>query len=365
MPPAGLWAGQARAKTGRGCEEGLLAVRLAPGRLHGTILVMGDSDVEQHGEQLLAGLDSSQRDALRMLFREFRTRNTFAIRRGATRKANKEKCRRFLGDYKALSGEKERDALAVTAMLDALQPADNPGCQITMSAFVEGLGQVVSRGAQPDAEMGAASVQDRLSGWIEGCARPILEEQIPPKYWQAMLRVKQALSASTDGQLVALLRRNSSAVKKLFDSEAMGVGGIGRLGRGKALTVQQMHQIFLRCSVQGPWLSMHGTDLIISLVKAWSSADSSKTASHAPDDSLVEEDNAITKQEFTRCLMMAAHVVQRSHTVACSMPRQLYMLHTLVCPACVRDRRSYVSHHCALDVLWRSGARQGRWWCGR
>jgi hypothetical protein len=300
-----------------------------------------------------------------MLFREFRTRNTFAIRRGATRKANKEKCRRFLGDYKALSGEKERDALAVTAMLDALQPADNPGCQITMSAFVEGLGQVVSRGAQPDAEMGAASVQDRLSGWIEGCARPILEEQIPPKYWQAMLRVKQALSASTAGQLVALLRRNSSAVKKLFDSEAMGVGGIGRLGRGKALTVQQMHQIFLRCSVQGPWLSMHGTDLIISLVKAWSSADSSKTASHAPDDSLVEEDNAITKQEFTRCLMMAAHVVQRSHTVACSMPRQLYMLHTLVCPACVRDRRSYVSHHCALDVLWRSGARQGRWWCGR
>lgn len=272
---------------------------------------MGDSDPEYDGEQVLSGLDSGHRDALRMLFREFRTRNAFAIRRGATRKANKDKCRRFLSDYRALSGHKEADTLAVNAMLDALQPADNPGCPITMSAFVEGLGQVVLQGSQGDGETRAGGVHDRLSNWIESSARPILEEQIPPKYWQAMLRVKQALSASTEGQLIALLRRNNSALKKLFDSEAMAVGGIGRLGRGKALTVQQMHQIFLRCSVQGPWLSMHGTDLIISLVKAWSSADSSKTTSNALDDSVMEEDKAITKQEFARCLMMAAHVVKR------------------------------------------------------
>ncbi len=307
---AGDWACR-HAGSVHQCEK---AVRYASGvgSLQDAILSMGDSNAAQHGEQLLAGLDSGHRDALRMLFREFRTRNTFAIRRGATRKANKEKCRRFLGDYKALSGDKERDALAVTAMLDALQPADNPGCPITMDAFVEGLGQVVSHGMQPDTETTEGeSVHDRLSTWIEACARPILEEQIPPKYWQAMLRVKQALSASTDGQLVALLRRNNAALKKLFDSEAMSVGGIGRLGRGKALTVQQMHQIFLRCSVQGPWLSMHGTDLIISLVKAWSSADISKTTSLAPEESLMEEDKAVTKQEFTRCLMMAAHVVMR------------------------------------------------------
>jgi hypothetical protein len=268
------------------------------------------------GTALLAALDSGHRDALRMLFREFRTRNTFAIRRGATRKANKDKCRRFLGEYKALSGDKERDALAVTAMLDALQPADNPGCQITLSAFVEGLGSATSLAAQNEAEpggggggSGSGAEQDCLGGWIESRARPILEEQIPPKYWQAMLRVKQALSASTEGQLVALLRRNDPALKKLFDSEAMGVGGIGRLGRGKALTVQQMHQLFLRCSVQGPWLSMHGTDLIISLVKAWSSADNVKAASNSGDDTMMEEDKAVTKREFTRCLMMAAHVV--------------------------------------------------------
>ena len=97
---------------------------------------------------------------------------------------------------------------------------------------------------------------------------------------------------------------------------------------------------------------MHGTDLIISLVKAWSSADSSKASSVSPqdidiipaldgskctsnlpllviyghiverllviqiaDDSMMEEDNAITKREFTRCLMMAAYVMYCGGTI--------------------------------------------------
>ena len=94
----------------------------------------------------------------------------------------------------------------------------------------------------------------------------------------------------------ALRRRNAQPLGKLFASGAMGVAGIGRRGRGKALTVEQTHGIFLRCNVQGPWLSMHGTELVLSLVKAWSSADTSKSTA---DDNAVEEDSAITKREFT------------------------------------------------------------------
>eukprot|EP01045_Picozoa_sp_COSAG04_P047275 COSAG04_NODE_17563_length_466_cov_0.425068_1_plen_52_part_10 len=41
----------------------------------------------------LGNLDGGQRDAIRMLFREFRTSSRYAIRRGATRKANRDKCR--------------------------------------------------------------------------------------------------------------------------------------------------------------------------------------------------------------------------------------------------------------------------------
>lgn len=296
--------------------------------LDGSFAPLGaDDSAAAGGHSLMNSLSSGHRDAVRMLFREFRTRSQFAIRSGATSKANRDKCRRFLSAYKALSGEKERDKAAVGAMLDALQPADNPGAAITLSTFVEGLGQAIATAAASQEQIpGEERQQEPASGearfeplgrWIETSARPILEEQIPPKYWQAMLRVKQALSTANDaGSLKALLKRNDAALKKLFDSQAMSVGGIGRLGRGKALTVQQTHSIFLRCSVQGPWLSMHGTDLIVSLVKAWSSADSSKASSGSiADDSMMEEDNAITKREFTRCLMMAAYVMYCGGTI--------------------------------------------------
>ena len=246
----------------------------------------------------LGNLDGGQRDAIRMLFREFRTSSRYAIRRGATRKANRDKCRRFLADYKALGLGRDQDAFAVESLLDAVQPLDRMGCAVTLRAFVDGLGAVAALSG------GAGASADGLGRWLERSARPILEEKIPPKYWQAMLRVKQALSS--DGQLQALLRRNAQPLGKLFASGAMGVAGIGRLGRGKALTVEQTHGIFLRCNVQGPWLSMHGTELVLSLVKAWSSADTSKSTA---DDNAVEEDSAITKREFTRSLMMAAHVM--------------------------------------------------------
>lgn len=218
--------------------------------------LMDDSFDGEGDAGLLRHLDAPHRDTARMLFREFRS----TFRRGAVRRANHDKCRRFLRDYHALSGEREADSIAAARLLDCVQPPDNPAADVTIDAFLVGLSDVAVSWSQrqqpsllalPDAGEGElAAVAACLSGWLGGVARPALEEKIPPRYWEALLRVKQDLVG--DERLAVLMRRNHAPLNKLFASGAMGTAGIGRLGRGKALTFQQVAAAQLRAHASAP-----------------------------------------------------------------------------------------------------------------
>ena len=220
------------------------------------------------GDELFHSLHTSQRDTVRMLFRELKP----SLRRGATRRGNLGKCKIFLRGYMD-AGELHDKASA--SLLDAVQPVEHSSRDVTVPIFTEGLESVAQLWtSQHDGDAPARTLSGPiLPRWLDIVARPVLEGRTPPKYWDALLGVQQELSA--DEKLQALLRRNNSSFNKLFASAAMAntAGSIGRLGRGKALTFAQAHSIFARCNDQGQWLSSHGTELVISLVKAWSAAD--------------------------------------------------------------------------------------------
>lgn len=72
---------------------------------------------------------------------------------------------------------------------------------------------------------------------------------------------------------------------------------------GKTITVAAAKSLCVRANVQGPWLSSHGLLAIIGLVKSWSFSEE-----RAVDEGRVDGDQILTVREFTRCLLLAAHV---------------------------------------------------------
>jgi hypothetical protein len=99
---------------------------------------------------------------------------------------------------------------------------------------------------------------------------------------------------------------SSLGLRQLFASGASagasGVrGGAGRLG--KAIAREAALSILVRSDVQGPWLSGHGLGVVLGLVKSWSCTDS-----HAATEDPAEADTYLTQREFTRALLLCAHV---------------------------------------------------------
>jgi hypothetical protein len=72
---------------------------------------------------------------------------------------------------------------------------------------------------------------------------------------------------------------------------------------------RQAHTIFARCNVQGAWLSGHAVGTVISLVKSWASAGEGEGGGKMPEEQHLAEDSTLSRRDFKRCLMLAAHVM--------------------------------------------------------